>query len=167
MKTRYWIAFGIAGIIIVMMSAYHYWERPTKGDVAPSFALQDIANETISLSDYRGKVVFLHFWATWCHTCQSELPLIDKLNREYSTKDLKVLSILVDEQHPQKNAKEMKRIVPFDFPVLIDPQGKVADTYEVWGVPESFIIDREGMIVARFSHAIDESEIKSFLSKLL
>jgi peroxiredoxin len=167
MSARYWIVLAIAGIIIIVMSAYHYWVRPNKGDIAPSFVLQDIANEQISLSDYRGKVILLHFWSTWCHTCQAELPLIEKLNREYETKGLKVLSILVDERHPQKGVNEMKKIVPFDFSVLIDPKGQVADAYEVWGVPESFIIDRDGTILKRFSRAVSEEEIRSFLNGLL
>lgn len=167
MKTRYWIIFAIAGIMIIVMSAYHYWTRPGKGDVAPQFALPDIAGREILLADYQGRVVFLNFWATWCHTCRAELPVIEQINRKFGKSGLAVISILVDEKYPQNSIQEIKRYIPFTFPVLVDDNGNVADAYEVWGVPESFIIDRDGIILKRFSSAVTEEEVESYLNRFL
>ena len=167
MKKRYWIAFGIAGIMIIVMSAYHFWVRPGRGDVAPSFVLSDIENRTVSLDEFRGKVVLLHFWAPWCNACLSELPVIEKLSGEFKDKGLVVVSVLVEEREPQKSIKYIRQIIPLNFPVLVDREGRVADAYEVWGVPESFIIGRDGLIIARFSSVIDEKEVRQHLESLL
>jgi len=155
----------IAGIAFIVMSAIHYFERPSKGDAAPVFSLAVSSGENVSLADYRGKVVLLHFWATWCNTCRYELPAIEELNRRFAGRGLNIISILVDE-NDVSHAKEFFKIT---FPVLEDPEGAVADQYMVYGVPESFIIGPDGVILARFNGAVnwDSGSKTAYFDRLL
>lgn len=151
MRRLFIIFIIIAGITVIVMSAIHYFQRPSKGDAAPAFTLTELSGKTVSLEEFRGKYVLLHFWATWCGTCRYELPAIEKLNRKFAGRGLAVISVLVDE----KVFPDIKNIFKITFPVFSDPEGAVADEYMVYGVPESFIIDREGIILARFNGSVD------------
>ena len=164
MKTRYLIAIVIAGIIIVVMSAIRFFDRPGAGDAAPQFVLQDIQGVNHSFADYNGKTVFLHFWATWCGKCLQEIPEMEKLYGEYRDSDIVILSVLVDDDG--SNLPAIKSRQPLDYTVLVDPQGEAADLYKVWGVPESFIIDRNGLIVLRSISAVKYGYIKARLEEL-
>lgn len=167
MKTRYWIVFAIAGIMIIIMSAYHFMTRPGSGDTAPAFILKDVAGKEVSLEDYRGQVVLLHFWATWCSTCRYELPSIERLSKEFEGEGFAVISVLIQEGAPAKALAEIERSIPISFPVLVDDTGQIADQFEVWGVPETFVIDRSGVILRRISQAIDEEGVRLYIKDLL
>lgn len=151
MRRLFLILIAIAGIAFIVMSAIHYFKRPSKGDVAPAFSLTEISGQNISLEKNRGKTVLLHFWATWCNTCRYELPAIERLNERFKDRGLAVISVLVDEN----DASGVKQFFKITFPVLIDPEGLIADEYMVYGVPESFIIGPDGIILARFDGAVD------------
>lgn len=116
-----------------------------EGDAAPSFTLQTTKQETFALSDYRGKVVLVHFWATWCPPCVEELPQLEKLYRSLQGKDLEILAVSVDD-----NAD--RSVTPFlakhkvSFPVLFDPGGVVARKYGTIKFPETYVLDRSGMV---------------------
>jgi peroxiredoxin len=155
----------IAGIAFIVMSAIHYFKRPSKGDIAPPFSLEEISGQSISLEEYRGKFVLLHFWATWCGTCRYELPAIENLNEKFKDSGLVVVSVLADD----KAVPGLKQIFKITFPVLLDPEGAVADKYMVYGVPESFIIDPEGIIVSRLSGKVNwDSRLRSgYFDRLL
>ena len=165
MKTRYLIVIMIAGIIIIVMSAIHFYKRPKTGDAAPPFKLADISGKQISLESHKGKIVFLHFWASWCGTCLSEIPAVERIYKEYEGKDLAVLTILVDDDG--RSLSEIKKRTQLNYPVLLDPEGEVADAYQVWGVPETFVIDRNGVILERSASAIRYDEMKQHLDRLL
>lgn len=165
MKKRYLIAIMIAGIILTVMSAYHFWARPKSGDMAPPFTLKDISGKEVSLENEKGRLVFLHFWSTWCWTCISEIPAVEKIYNEFEEKDLVVLTILVDDDG--RNLSGIMKRTQINYPVLLDPEGSVADAYAVWGVPETFIIDRNGVILDRTASAINYNEVKRYLDLLL
>jgi len=121
-------------------------EYPAEAFLSPQFELPSLAGGMIKLSDYRGKVVFINFWATWCGTCEVEMPSMEKLYRKYKDSGFEMLTISVD--------KDQSLIEPFmkkfnlTFPVLLDPESEVAKTvYKTTGVPETFIVNREGLIV--------------------
>lgn len=118
------------------------------GKMAAGFTLRDLKGDTVSLKSLRGKVVFLNVWATWCPPCREEMPSIEKLYEEFKgNKNLVILAVSQD-------TDGRKAVAPFveqngyHFPVLLDPKNKVGDEYDVSGIPETFIIDREGRIVA-------------------
>lgn len=155
MKKRYWIAFGIAGIIIIVMSAYHFWQRPTRGDIAPPFTLRDLSGKSISLADYRENFILLHFWNTRCDVCRYELAAVEHLNQKFKDRGLVILSVLVDEEKTKDLESTIDSMAHVTFPVLLDSDGVVADVYQVYGVPESFIIGRDGIILERLTGGID------------
>lgn len=116
-------------------------------DVAPDFTLTDMAGNKVSLAQFKGKVVILNFWATWCPPCREEMPSMEQLYRDYSAKGLVMLAINVDKKH-EMLAKFLKK-TPYSFDILLDPQGTVTTQYGVARFPESFVIDRNGIIVEK------------------
>ena len=121
-------------------------EYPAEAFLAPQFELPALHGGKVKLSDYRGKVLFINFWATWCATCKVEMPSMEKLYQRFKEYDFEMLTISVD--------KDQSLIDPFikqynlTFPVLLDPDSEVArKAYKTTGVPETFIVDKNGVIV--------------------
>jgi thiol-disulfide isomerase/thioredoxin len=117
--------------------------RPEQGEPAPDFVLRDLGGAPVRLSDLRGKVVFLNFWATWCRPCKQELPDIQKVAAEYPD-DLAVLAINVEESQEEATAYFAEN--GLSIPALLDRNGGVFDQYGLRGLPDSFFIDREGNV---------------------
>ena len=116
-----------------------------KGDKAPNFKLRNLfTGKAQSLKQFRGKVVYLDFWASWCGPCRQSLPLLNKLRGELRRSGFEVVAVNLDEN--TKNAKRFLRKFPVNYPVLLDPKGKVADRYELPGMPTSFLIDKRGKV---------------------
>ena len=116
------------------------------GFPAPEFALPDLAGQVHRLSDFRGKVVFLNVWATWCPPCRMEMPAMESLYRRLKGRDFIMLAVSQDEDG-------LKAVRPFveehrlTFPVLLAPTGSVSSHYGVTGYPETFVIDRDGKVI--------------------
>lgn len=115
------------------------------GDQAPSFAATPLdGGEKLSLAAYRGKVVYLDFWASWCAPCVTSLPLLEKLRKELADEDFQILAVNVD-----RNTEDAKRFLarhPIGYPSVSDPYGRLPETFEIKTMPTSFLIDREGVI---------------------
>ncbi|CAI2718797.1 peroxiredoxin family protein [Nitrospina watsonii] len=121
-------------------------EYPAEAFIAPNFELTTLNGGKISLKDYRGKVVFINFWATWCATCKVEMPSMQRVYDKFKDRGFEMLTISVD--------KDQKLIQPFmdkynlTFPVLLDPEETIAkQVYKTTGVPETFIVSKNGIIV--------------------
>jgi len=141
---KVWIFVIIAGIAILAMSAFQYLTRPGAGDVAPQFALDTLSGERVELSGFAGRPVLLHFFASWCGPCRAEFPQLSAVQDEFEAEGLAVLSVAEDEKlGPLEAFAEMTKPT---FPVLLDMDGEVADSYMSYAVPETFLIDREGLI---------------------
>jgi peroxiredoxin len=117
------------------------------GKIAPDFVLSDLSGRAVALSSFRGKVVFLNLWATWCPPCRTEMPSIEALHRAFATNQ-DFVTLTVSEDSDVKNPREYTRKNNFDFAVLLDPANTVGEAYDVSGLPESFVIGRDGRIVA-------------------
>jgi len=133
------------------------------GKPAPEFSLPNIATKTASsLSDYRGQVIYLDFWASWCPPCRTSFPLLEALYEKHHTAGFKIVAINMDEE-PEAMERFLK-LYPASFDILRDPEGEWADKYSVEAMPTSFIIDKKGVI--RHIHSgfsksdIDEIEKK-------
>ena len=116
--------------------------KPKAGDVAPDFTLATLKGDSVRLSDYRGKVVFLNFWATWCPPCREEMPSMESLYRGLKGREFEMLAVSID----RKEEKAMRPFVtgfPLTFPVLLDPDKEIYGLYRLTGVPETFIIDKK------------------------
>lgn len=118
------------------------------GNVAPDFTLTDMHGQQVSLSQFRGKVVILNFWATWCPPCREEMPSMERLYRDYQDKGLVMLAVNVDENGKQAVAEFLQK-TPHSFPILLDSENVAQNTYGVFRFPESFIIDRNGVVVEK------------------
>ena len=114
------------------------------GDLAPEFAVKDLSGNPTKLSDYKGKVVLLNFWASWCSPCLAEMPALERLYTKLHDKGFEVVAVGVDDD--AKSLKEFKDRLGLTFPVLVDSSGQTR-SYKVKGFPESFILDREGKLV--------------------
>lgn len=138
------------------------------GSPAPDFTLTDISGKKVSLSELKGKVVLLNFWATWCGPCRAEMPGLNKLYQELREKGLVVLAISVDAS--DKPVKEFMKDKKFSFPVLLDTDKEVSfDDYAVMGLPTTIIIDRKGLIAEKVlgEREWDTPQMKEKITKLL
>jgi peroxiredoxin len=122
---------------------HHVEGRP----MAPAFQLQDIDEQKHRLSDYRGKVVIVNFWATWCPPCRFELPSMERLWKVLQKEDVVMLAINVGED--ADTIFTFTSDYPVTFPLLLDRDSSVTNSYPVLGIPTSFILDPDGRIVYR------------------
>lgn len=115
---------------------------------APEVIVNSLKNVPLKLSDLKGKVVVLNFWATWCPPCREEIPSMMKLNSAMAGKPFQMVAISIDEGGVPAIESFFKQS-GFSLPVYIDPDGKAAKTYGITGVPETFIIDKNGILVKK------------------
>ncbi len=118
------------------------------GQTAPDFTLKDVSGQKISLSQYRGKVVILNFWATWCPPCREEMPSMEALYQKYKERGLVILAVNVDD-NGETAVKKFLHKTPYSFPIVLDTDNVSQHVYGVFRFPESFIIDREGTVVEK------------------
>ncbi len=117
---------------------------PVKGNPAPDFTLVDIEGRTWTLSELKGQVVFLNFWATWCPPCISEMPSMQNLYNTLPQDQFKMLAVLYSDE--AGNAKDFAEKLDITLPILVDEGNRVGMEYGLTGVPETFILDKQGII---------------------
>ncbi len=133
----------VFGIVWMQSSKY---EPLTVGKVAPDFDLPDLEDNYVRLSDFRGKVVFLNFWATWCKPCREEMPSMEILYRNFKQDGLVVLAVSIDRVTTKQEIPPFVKSLNLTFPVLIDSWGQTDKRYKLMGVPETYIIDQQGIL---------------------
>ncbi|WP_291633308.1 TlpA disulfide reductase family protein [Clostridium sp.] len=131
---------------------------------AQDFKLKDLNGKEVSLSDFKGKKVYLNFWASWCGPCKSEMPDIEKLYNETKESDLVILAVNLGETKIQ--TKSFIDDNKYTFPILLDLDQSVANQYTIQYIPTSYFIDKEGNIVSKISGALTLAEMKDNISKL-
>ena len=119
-----------------------------EGQVAPDFALKSSTGENLRLSEYRGDVVMINFWATWCGPCRQEMPLLDELYSRYERVGFNLLGVNIDDD--SRRAMQMVEELGVSFPVLFDARKEVSKLYEVEAMPVTVIVDRTGTV--RYVH---------------
>jgi cytochrome c biogenesis protein CcmG, thiol:disulfide interchange protein DsbE len=165
-RTVQFPAAVIACLLLLALSACYSGTRPPRiGSSAPDFTVQDGQNK-ISLSQYRGQVVVLNFWATWCAPCVEELPSLVEMQRRMKGKGVTVLavSVDVDEGAYRRFVKDHN----VNLLTVRDPDQKSNSLYGTSKFPETYVIDRNGVMRRKFIGAVDwtEPEITDFLGKL-
>lgn len=120
---------------------------PNSAVQALDFTVESLLGDSESLNDYRGKVIFLNFWATWCGPCKAEVGEIDALNETLKDEDFMVMALSIQEQ--KKRVSKFMKSNDIDFPVYLDSDGAVAAMYGVTGIPTTYIIAPDGTIVGR------------------
>lgn len=126
------------------------------GERIPEYSASRLSGGEVAFSDYRGKVVLINVWATWCGPCRVEMPPIQAAYERYRDQGFTVLAIALDAGpgHRKKVANFVEEY-GLDFPILLDPEGRITRVLQTVGVPESFLLDREGRIVKRLIGATD------------
>jgi peroxiredoxin len=143
--------FSLILLVILVVAGFIAMTRNVQnkiivsGDRAPEFRLQDRNGRFFSLSDFQGKVVMVHFWATWCPPCVEEMPFIAKLYPELSGNDFEMLAISVDEGGESAVSTFMRQN-NLQVPVLLNPDQSVAHLYGTYKYPETYIVDRYGIV---------------------
>ena len=117
----------------------------TAGQPAPALNLPGLdGKQYISLEQYKGKVVYLDFWASWCGPCRKSFPHFQKMRKELGDYGFEVLAVNVDED--PKAAHKFLEKIPVDFPILLDPQGNSPEVFGLKGMPTSYLIDQQGVV---------------------
>jgi len=159
-------AVVIACLLLVALSGCYSGTRPPRiGSNAPDFTVQD-AQSKITLSQYRGQVVVLNFWATWCAPCVEELPSLVEMQRRMKAKGVTVLAVSVDVD--ERAYRQFVKDHSVNLLTVRDPDQKSNSLYGTSKFPETFVIDRNGVMRRKFIGAVDwtEPEITDFLGKL-
>ncbi len=170
MKKRY----GMMGLVLILIFIGLWLTRqedypPVKeGAVAPDFTLLNRSSQKISLSDLRGKVVLVNFWATWCGPCVSEMESLEKLHQHFQGQAFEVVAISLDEEGWKAIDLFLKKI-PVTFIILLDSDFSIANQYGTYRLPESYLIDQNGKIVEKILGAQDwmEQRIVKKIEKIL
>ncbi len=149
-------------LMLLLVQSVAAWEA------APLFSGVDVNTEQkISLADYRGKVVFLHFWASWCVPCRASLPAYEQMRKEIGTEEFEIIAINVDED--TDDGLKFLAQHPVSYPVLADPEGEIGIPYGIRTLPRSFLLDRNGQIITSHKSfkAGDEMKLKQEIKELL
>ncbi len=172
MSSKRLIIYGIVALCLLGLYAAgrRAAQKPkpaASGNLAPDFTLTDLDGRKLTLSNYRGKVVLLDFWATWCGPCRSEIPHFVEMQNQYGTQGFQVVGISMDDD--AKPVREFAQQYKLNYPVAVGDD-KLADRFGgVLGLPVNFIIDRQGRIHAKYLGATDvsvfDSDVKGLLVK--
>jgi len=155
----------LAASILIFSGCYSGTRPPHIGNPAPNFTVQD-DDRKVSLNDLRGKIIVLNFWATWCPPCVDEMPSLVQMQQKMKSKGVEVLAVSVD---ADENAyRRFLKDHNVDLLTVRDPDQKSNNLYGTFKFPETYIIDRNGVLRRKFIGPVDWSqpEIVDFLSKL-
>lgn len=176
------LPYVLAGAVLVVAVALAWIEGEdppvAPGAPAPAFVAHDLDGDPVRLQDYRGRVVLLNIWATWCFPCRTEMPSMQRLYEEYEGTDFEIVAVSIDEasgsgMDGRGGAGEKIRAfadsLGLTFDILHDPSGGIQEAYRAVGVPESFVIGRDGVIYRRVPGATrwDAPENRELVDRLL
>jgi cytochrome c biogenesis protein CcmG/thiol:disulfide interchange protein DsbE len=158
---KQWIAVTaiVASLAVAagVMTLYAPRDRVEVGAPAPDFRAIDLASmDSVSLRRYRGAVTLLNVWATWCVPCKVEMPAMEKLYRDLGPQGFKIAAVSVD-QGPPEEVQAFGQELGLSFDLLQDRSARIQQTYQTTGVPESFLLNRDGIVVKRVIGAHDWS----------
>ena len=152
----------IIGIIFLMISLVSF----SNSAKAPDFNLKDQYGVVHSLENYKGKVIFLNFWATWCPPCKKEMPDIENIYKEYgeNKKDVVILGVNSEKEN---EAKKFLKDKGYTFPTVIDENSEVMRKYFIQAFPTSFVIDKEGNVYGYVMGGLTKEQIRQVIEEVL
>ena len=154
------VGIGIAAIVLIMAT-----NQPVSGEIGsrPTFSATTLSGETVNLSDYRGQIVMLNFWATWCPPCRAEMPNIEAAYEQYQSQGFMVLAV--------NDAETPEQIAPFAsslglrFPVVLDMDSRLQRQFALTGYPTSIFIGRSGEVYASHYGMVSPLQLGSYIQK--
>jgi peroxiredoxin len=175
---KYGALFGILFFIVILFFLEHFNEpsltledlkpgeafdqvKPEVGYIAPPFTVRNLKGNLDSLANYKGQVVVLNFWATWCGPCRVEMPSFETLYRRYRSQGMTVLAVSLDKGADDK-VKKFVEEHDLSFPVLMDSDGQAERLYPSVTIPFTYVIGRSGRVVARVDGAKDWQSDETF-----
>ncbi|MFJ8065983.1 thiol-disulfide oxidoreductase ResA [Psychrobacillus sp. NPDC096426] len=171
-KKRFYMRLVILSLLVAAI-VFTIYSNLTKektallqvGDNAPDFALIDMNGEKHQLSDYKGQGVFLNFWGTWCKPCEREFPLMDKHYQDYKDQGLQILAVNIGESNfSVQKYVDRKGLT---FPVLIDNNKSVMETYNINPLPTTMLVNPEGKIEKIITGEMSDEAIKSNMEQIM
>jgi len=165
------IRFALLAVLLVaapgFFAASSLASSGLAGQEAPDFALKSAGGANMRLSEHRGNVVMINFWATWCGPCRQEMPLLDSIYKQYKDKNFTLLGVNVEPD--PKLANDWLKKQPVSFPVLYDVKSDVSNLYKVSGMPSTVFVDKKGnvRVIHRGYKPGDENEYMNNIRMLM
>jgi cytochrome c biogenesis protein CcmG/thiol:disulfide interchange protein DsbE len=164
-----WLVAGVAAVIAVLTVNVARpagpVDTPIVGRPAPAFDLETLDGGRLSLAQLRGSAVVLNFWASWCIPCREEAPLLTAADATYGPRGVRILGVTY--QDSADNARDFMRRYGHTYPGLLDPSGRTAIDYGVFGIPETFFIDASGVVRSRQVGALTEDDLQRQLEAIV
>jgi DsbE subfamily thiol:disulfide oxidoreductase len=169
------VLFVAMAVVVGYVTLTHYLGNEISplgsGVSAPNFSANtlDTPPKKKTLADYKGQVVLLNIWATWCGPCRAEMPSMEQLYKEYGPKGLRVVAVSIDDAGMESGIRQFVNEYGLTFDVLHDPTGLIQQTYETTGVPESMLIGKDGVIRNKTAGATNwnSESIRNIVTRLL
>jgi len=144
---------AVIGVLAAAAFGFVYMQKrkgyPLRvGEAAPAFELPQLDGGPTALKAHRGRVVLVNLWASWCAPCITEMPALERLHQKLGPEGLVVLGVSADED--EKAIRDVMRRLTLTFPILRDPEGRMANAYRATGYPETYLIDKQGVLRATF-----------------
>jgi peroxiredoxin len=153
LKKTFFLAFALIGVTGLWFAAARQPNPidrlvpgPQPGYLAPDFSLQTLDGKVVTLSEFKGQPVLLNMWASWCTPCKYEMPAIQVIYEEFKDQDFVVLAVNLTKKDVLSSVESFVEAHKLSFPILLDQDGRVEETYQLRGLPTSFFIDRDGII---------------------
>ena len=173
-------AYALVGVVVLIVVAWMNQDRVqpvTAGTVAPEFEVNDLTGGVARLSDHRGDVVLVNIWATWCFPCLTEMPSMERLYQEIGGEGFEIMAVSIDAElggfdlagRPGGDIQAFADSLGLTFPLLHDPSGGMERLYRTTGVPETFLIGRDGIIYKKVAGGTewDAPQHKELIQRLL
>ncbi|HOP95298.1 MAG TPA: TlpA disulfide reductase family protein [Dictyoglomaceae bacterium] len=152
-------------VFVLLISISFSQEKIVENSKAINFSLPDLKGKKYTLSDFKGNVILLNFWATWCPPCRYEIPILEKIYNKYKNKSFKIIAVSLDsDSNSLSNFLKTNKI---SFLVLSDKKGELGYKYQVLAIPTSFLIDKEFIVRKIYIGAISEKDFTKELEKWL
>lgn len=165
-----WVFSCLAGMTVIGTASCMSGDAPARdGEPAPAYAAVELGGDSLSLADLRGQPVLLNVWATWCPPCREEMPALEAVHQELGPEGLRVVAVSIDARGDDAAVREFLKENRISFTILRDSDDTITRTFQMIGVPETFLIDREGRLVKRWRGKIDprSGEVRKLIDAVM